>query len=162
MNSQIKPTPYVNETERELIADHKCLCVNYRGRERHTHVLPFVAFAVWKGVFRQSECEICQMCRRLEKIILICGVPSLRCRFWHDVPCLWCRFSVVWRSEKMILILGVHCGAVLALFGDRRKSFWRLLVSFGNWRRPFWRHFGVNSIWPLGRERLCCKRDPFG
>ena len=132
MNSQIEPTPYVNETERELTTDHEYLCVNYRGRERHTHVLPFLAFAVWKGTFRQSECEICQMCRRSEKVILIRGVPSLQCRFWHGVPCLRRRFGVVWRSEKMILIIGVRYGTVLALFGDRRKSFWRLLVSFGD------------------------------
>ena len=41
MNSQIEPTPYVNETERELTENYECLCVNSRGTERHTQVLPF-------------------------------------------------------------------------------------------------------------------------
>ncbi|KAL6318612.1 hypothetical protein AAG906_000690 [Vitis piasezkii] len=81
MNSQIKPTPYVNETERELIGDHKGLCVNYRG-ERDTHMFfPFSPLPCGK---------------EFSKIILICGVPFLRCRFWHDVPCLRRRFGVLY------------------------------------------------------------------
>ena len=121
--------------------------------------VPFLATPFWHGISCDAVSWNTKSARRVadrRRSLRSVAFLPYDATFGAVFPSLQCRFGVVFPTPPLV---EMRNQPVVSPIGEAYDVVFGVHLMIEEALR---RRFGVNSMYPLGRERLCCKWDPFG